>query len=414
MKMPVSLAEAGLSAEHQIDEVSVRRAVTAERVRVFTDRAVAGALSSPFGTLLLAVVIGPTAGWGRAALWLMLVNLGELLILGYGYRYRKALPDNRDSEIWARRQIMANSLTGLAWGCSVWVMAVDPLSPLYLFNISVLVGASALCVVIMSAFRTGMLLFALAVLLPLLLHLIYVDHPDALKLGAGLVILFALELQYGAVARRQLIEGLDARERAHAFVEQLSLLRNELFMSNRELAEKNDELCRALERVNELATRDELTGAYNRRVLVEQLERQVVYKDRYGSAASLVMIDLDHFKDINDSHGHAVGDQALRLVVGTLGAELREGDLLARFGGEEFLVLLPLTGGEAARMLAERLRCAVAGIELADGARMVPLRASFGVAELAAGERVGGWLRRADLALYTAKREGRNRVAEAD
>lgn len=414
MRAPDGLAVASLFSEFRIDEVAIARKVMAERVRVFTDRAVSGALSSPFGTLLLAGIIGPGAGWHRAAIWLVLINLGELLILGCGYRYRARSPDAAHSQRWARYQIAANALTGLAWGSSIWIMAVDPVSPLYLFNICVLVGVSALCVSIMSAFRLGMLLFALGVLLPPILHVYWVAHPQGGQIGVGLAILFALEIYYGSFARRQLIHGLDAGQRSQALVEQLSQLRTELFESNQQLAEKNADLGQALERLNELATRDELTGAFNRRVMVEYLERQVVYKARYGTPASLLMLDLDHFKHVNDTHGHLVGDQALQTLVRTVAAELREGDILARFGGEEFLVLLPMAPRDAASQLAERLRCAIAGVKFADGDTLVPLRASFGVAELAADEGVAGWLRRVDLALYEAKDAGRNRVVLAE
>jgi len=414
MNGPDARKASSVAAEFQLDEAEVARRALAERVRVFTDRAVAGALSSPFGTLLLAGILGPVAGWDRAAIWLVIINLGELLILGYGYRYRAATRREADSVTWARRQMLANAVTGLAWGSSVWVMAVAPDSAYYLFNICVLVGVSALCVQIVSAFSLGMLLFSLGVLLPPLAHVVWTGHPQALELGAGLAILFLLELYYGHFARRQLIEGLDAVQRGQALVEQLSRLRSDLSRSNHALEQKNADLAEAFERLNELATHDELTGAFNRRVMVERLELQAVYKARYGTLASVAMLDLDHCKRINDSYGHSVGDLALKALVRALDEALREGDILARFGGEEFLILLPLAGREAAAQTAERLRLAVAGIALEAGETRIALRASLGVAELKAGENVAGWLHRADQALYRAKDEGRNRVVVAD
>ncbi len=241
----------------------------------------------------------------------------------------------------------------------------------------------------------------------------YVDHPSAPSISAGLIILFALVVHYGAVLRKQLIMGFDAQVRADALVEQLSALRHQLLEKNLDLSDANSALKKALERVKELASRDPLTGAYNRRVMVEQLERQVVYKQRHCTASSVIMIDLDHFKDINDMHGHAIGDQALKSVVDTVQKELRDGDVLARIGGEEFLVLLPQADREAGRQTAERLRAAVSAIVLLRAARRVPLRASFGVAELIPGEDADAWLRRADLALYLAKEAGRDRVVLA-
>jgi diguanylate cyclase (GGDEF)-like protein len=216
------------------------------------------------------------------------------------------------------------------------------------------------------------------------------------------------------VLGQQLSDGLDSELRSRALVEQLSLVRAELSVSNGELAARNAELAATLERVKELATRDELTGAFNRRHIVDQLERQLAAKLRHATVASVTMLDLDHFKKINDRYGHPVGDQALRETVRVIAAELREGDILARFGGEEFLVLLPMTGLDAARLLAERLRQALASVVLAAGSEEVFLRASFGVAELGTGESVAGWLGRTDRALYQAKERGRDCVVVAD
>lgn len=413
MRAPDGLTEA-TPAEFWIDESSIRDKVLRERVRVFTDRTLAGAYSSPLGTLLLAVVMVPVAGWMRAVAWLVLINLGELLVVGLGLRYRTLQPGLEESVVWLRRQIAANFLVGILWGSSVWFFTTDPLSSSYFFNLSVLVAVSAVCVAIMSAFRLAMLLFSVGVLLPPLLHLAVIHHPFSTQIGAGLATLFVIELHYGAVARKQLIRGLDAAQRSLAMIEQLSQLRRDLYQSNRALEQKNTDLAAAFERMNELATHDELTGAFNRRVMVERLELQVVYKARYGTPASLIMLDIDFFKKINDKHGHSVGDLALQLLVRTVAGELREGDILARFGGEEFLVLLPLSDADAARQTAERLRSAIAAIELGADEDQVALRASFGVAELVASEGVAGWLRRVDLALYKAKETGRNRVVMAN
>lgn len=401
-------------ATADVDEACIERRVMAARIRVFTDRAVAGALSSPLGTLLLAAVMGPMAGWDRAAIWLCVINLAELLILGQGYRFRASSPVEQGNQVWARRQIVANGLAGLAWGSSVWFLRVDDHFVLHLLNLTVLVGVAALCVTIMSPFRSAVLLFAVGILAPPLVQDVLIPGPYRIETAAGLAILFVLTLHYGRVLRRQLIEGLESEQRSHALVEQLSQVRAELSFSNGELGSRNAELAATLERVKELATRDELTGAFNRRYIVDQLERQLAAKVRHSTVASVAMFDLDHFKKINDRYGHPVGDQALRETVRVIAAELREGDILARFGGEEFLVLLPMTGLEAARLLAERLRQALASVVLIAGSEEVFLRASFGVAELSTAETVAGWLARADGALYQAKERGRDCVVVAD
>jgi diguanylate cyclase (GGDEF)-like protein len=128
---------------------------------------------------------------------------------------------------------------------------------------------------------------------------------------------------------------------------------------------------------------------------------------------SLIMLDLDHFKLINDRYGHSVGDRALREAALHARAELRDGDILGRVGGEEFLVLLPMTNRAAACSLAERLRMALAAASLMEGTQTIHIHASLGVAELSPNEDASAWLQRVDAALYQAKSTGRNRVVAA-
>lgn len=164
-----------------------------------------------------------------------------------------------------------------------------------------------------------------------------------------------------------------------------------------------------------LASTDPLTGLYNRRVIMERLEEQTARFRRYGNPASAVLLDVDHFKAVNDNFGHDFGDQVLIGLARLLGDGVRDGvDLVARFGGEEFVILLPDTGGDAAVQLAERLRAAFAShdFESPDGTHR--FTASFGVATLTRDDDKTSLLRRADAALYRSKEAGRNRVSLAE
>ena len=166
--------------------------------------------------------------------------------------------------------------------------------------------------------------------------------------------------------------------------------------------------------LRQLATIDDLTETLNRRAFFIAAEQEIERSARYGNCVSVAMFDLDHFKRINDRHGHAVGDRALRAAAAALRANLREVDILGRLGGEEFAVLLPETALAGAVEVAERLRQAIAAIVLPLDAGLPPLTftASLGVAERGADETtVDKILARADLALYRAKADGRNRVA---
>ena len=172
------------------------------------------------------------------------------------------------------------------------------------------------------------------------------------------------------------------------------------------------ENAKLFQQVHKLAMTDALTGLLNRRQLMETIEEAYRKNQRYMSHTGILMIDVDHFKNVNDTHGHEVGDKVLRAVAGIFAAKVRDCDSVGRFGGEEFLVVLPETGLEGARKLAERLRKAVAGFRhpLPAGGGF-GVTASFGVSVIHPEDPTHeAVLKRADEALYHAKQAGRNRV----
>jgi len=164
---------------------------------------------------------------------------------------------------------------------------------------------------------------------------------------------------------------------------------------------------RAEERVTTMAITDGLTGILNRQEFGRLLEKEMARASRYASPLSLIMYDLDHFKRINDRFGHNAGDDVLKTVAGLVGECLRDTDLHGRWGGEEFMVLLPETGLAAAGKVAEKLRLAIADHRF-EG--LGGVTASFGVAEMVPGEDSRSLAQRVDEALYRAKALGRNRV----
>lgn len=164
----------------------------------------------------------------------------------------------------------------------------------------------------------------------------------------------------------------------------------------------------ALER---LATIDALTGLPNRRRLEEASQIQMARVKRRGEKLSVIMTDVDKFKSVNDTHGHQTGDLVLQHVASILDSTVRESDFVGRWGGEEFMILCPETKLTDAAIVAEKLRAAIAAHEFPVVGTKT---ASFGVAELAAGEALDHAVERADAALYRAKENGRNRVELAD
>lgn len=162
--------------------------------------------------------------------------------------------------------------------------------------------------------------------------------------------------------------------------------------------------------VQHLADTDDLTGLFNRRSFDERASLAFRTSVRLGTAVSVMMFDVDHFKRVNDTHGHAVGDRVLRRVAAAAKSTLRDVDVLGRYGGEEFAAVLPAADGEAAAAVAERLRAAIAAVEVDTSRGTVTVKVSAGVAARVDEEGVQPVLERADAALYEAKRGGRDRV----
>ncbi len=161
------------------------------------------------------------------------------------------------------------------------------------------------------------------------------------------------------------------------------------------------------EELYRLSITDPLTGAYNRRYFIRRIEEEVERVKRGGKSFSLIMMDLDHFKEVNDTYGHKIGDEVLRQLVNTVKERLRKIDLFARWGGEEFLILLPNTPLENAKHLAEEIR---RRIEELSFPMDIKITASFGVTEYRDGDSPDSLISRADDLMYKAKRLGRNRV----
>ena len=179
----------------------------------------------------------------------------------------------------------------------------------------------------------------------------------------------------------------------------------------------HDKLREMLDKSVSLAYTDALTGVYNRRYMNAHLDRKIMEISDTQKPLSVVIFDIDHFKQVNDNYGHAGGDEVLRTLAERVGSSIRDFDLLARYGGEEFVVIMPSTPADVAAMVAERLRqrLEAQAFEVSGHDQPLPITASLGVATTTDPmETADNLLARADAALYAAKRGGRNRVCSAD
>jgi diguanylate cyclase (GGDEF)-like protein len=183
-------------------------------------------------------------------------------------------------------------------------------------------------------------------------------------------------------------------------------LKQSLYQSGQKLKE-------AYKRIEELAELDELTGSFNRRCIMRMLDEEIARAGRGGPPCSIALIDLDWFKRINDAYGHPTGDEVLRTFAITMFANIRSIDRFGRYGGEEFLLILPDMGSEGAARALDRLRAIVADLDWSAFSPGMKVTLSAGVATLKPEESPDTFLARADSALYAAKARGRNRIASA-
>jgi diguanylate cyclase (GGDEF)-like protein len=179
------------------------------------------------------------------------------------------------------------------------------------------------------------------------------------------------------------------------------------------LYDRSFELKEANKRIEELAELDDLTGSFNRRCIMRLLDEEISRAHRTRAPCSIALIDLDWFKRINDTYGHPTGDEVLRTFAITVFANIRSIDRFGRFGGEEFLLVLPETPHDTAARTLDRLRVIIADLDWSAFSQGMRVTVSAGVVTLRPDETPESFLPRADHALYEAKARGRNRIASA-
>ncbi|RJF99876.1 biofilm regulation diguanylate cyclase SiaD [Noviherbaspirillum saxi] len=167
------------------------------------------------------------------------------------------------------------------------------------------------------------------------------------------------------------------------------------------------------EALKDASTRDALTGIGNRRMLMDRVKAEAARMERMSRPMTVALLDVDRFKAVNDAHGHEAGDRALIEIAQVIQSSVRDYDICGRWGGEEFMVIMPEVGAADAAMVIERVRSTIAGLDLRVGDTQLVLSASFGIAERRAGENASDTINRADAALFEAKRAGRNRAQVA-
>ncbi len=297
-------------------------------------------------------------------------------------------------------RLFVSALYGLGWGGSMLLLNTGSLDVLTAFKVGTLTAALGIMLNSMSVIFAVYLAFLVPCWLSLMFYICFdsgfLTLQESIICGVAATIFgFVLVGSSLSIARLTRQFFLSNFERDQALAETRASHQREQALS-RQLADQ--------------ARRDALTGVFNRRYLLEQLDYQASACQRNGQPFSIVLVDIDHFKRVNDTHGHNAGDLVLKGVTQVMSKALREIDVFGRWGGEEFLCILPQADGADAMACAERLRQALHATRFGEPVADLPVTASFGVASHGQGDVAADTVKRADLALYRAKSAGRDCV----
>lgn len=352
--------------------------------------------------------------------WVMFLTL---LLLA---RFALSLKNLDDAEHPAHLQrirdirVLLSILYGTGWGAMMMIFDSGQADFLFMFKIATIAAVLGLTLNALSVVLPVYIGFIAPLILLLTANVLtspFLQSGEQLALFIGVVVYSVLlvitAFSVTKLTRNALEQGYE-REAALNAAQASHLremeLRERLQEESGLLAQTNQSLHAANERLTVLARQDALTGAFNRRHLMDELERQVQLRVRYRTEFSIVILDIDHFKSINDTHGHQVGDLVLIGLTRLLKDSLREIDVCGRWGGEEFLCILPNTPIPEALYCAERLRRTLEAAHLVDALPELAVTASFGVGTCHEHETIDALLQRVDAQLYAAKSSGRNQV----
>lgn len=305
---------------------------------------------------------------------------------------------------------------GLGWVSALWLLGNGQADAQFYFRLVFLAGVATFTLGVLglhpwmyASFLTvlaaGLLLYCQLVLPGFL-----AQHMELLSVT---LLFCVLLLARSRDDRQHAREWVEARLNQGLLVHRLRETVTELQETGLRLEAKSQELERTNAKLNDLAIHDALTGAYNRGYVQEVLHTSAARLQRYGNPLCVMMVDIDHFKRVNDHHGHAAGDEVLRRLAAEAQRCLRDGDVFGRWGGEEFIVLLPNIELDGATEVAERLRNSIAMLSFGPLAQPFGVTVSIGVSQMSPGESVESLVGRADAALYAAKEGGRNCVMQA-
>ncbi|MCW8962279.1 MAG: GGDEF domain-containing protein [Gammaproteobacteria bacterium] len=354
--------------------------VRSEKILLLFRQSFPAAFVSISISALLTAILWPVQDHKLLLGWFLLLTLSSFLRLAIFRSYRQKSLPRANILAWEKPYFFSLMLSALIWGVgAVVIMPLDsPFHQAIIFYF--LIGMSGGAISVYSAHR-GMVLFAVAcILFPAIAWMLWQGSLATVGMGIGALIFYASLVRATKV---------------------LSSTLHENFVMNYELKKAN-------EFAERLARMDQLTGVYNRRAFYEQVAMLENHIERHKDIVTVIIMDLDHFKRINDEYGHAAGDAVLRHTGKLLQATTRKSDICARIGGEEFGLLLLSNTSDDAMILAEKLRHEIETTPISYNSDRLSVTSSFGIAS---GEsNIEGLVMRADAAMYRAKKAGRNQI----
>lgn len=369
--------------------------VQQEAARQLAARDRMAASTSFMAYLLQAMVLYGHVADGVLWGWLALLLASELANCMLAVQLGRHTGDPAQRRRWGRWLAVALFCSGSSWGLVCLMPGLHTQHQLYMFNVLYLVVVGVISVQNLCLSWPALMAFNVGLMWPVVLA--GTVYPVLLPLALVATVvgeMFMVQI-YGRTTRHLYLQGMRARVATEALAE--------------ELRQKNDDLTHALAVIAEMADLDPLTQCLNRRALMRHLQEPMRHQ-RFGACFGIVLLDIDHFKQINDSRGHGVGDQVLVAVADCLRSHLRAQDCLARWGGEEFICLLADVDGATVQAMAERLCRALATTTILPPPAELRVTASFGLALCRPGYALDAVIDQADRAMYRAKHSGRNRV----
>ncbi|MBV8656474.1 MAG: GGDEF domain-containing protein [Burkholderiales bacterium] len=371
--------------------------------------------STLFGILsILIVVMFHLATVSPVLLWSWVAGFTALMALRTWRAHRMVRLKPTSIEQQLRVDGLLTLVSALFWGTALLLFGSGQVDTLFFIRLIIIAAAGAFVLASLSVY----LWLYVGYIAVIWLHLAYVSmqlHDSTLKFGIllGMLVYFVMLTgngwHLGRLARKQVIGEQKAQSLAALLASKLAHER-ELLATQRQLT---SQLQRANNELEHLAYHDVLTGLMNRRASLIVLDKDVTRSNRYGHALTIGIMDIDHFKRINDQWGHTVGDAVLHQAARRLCMALRGTDLMGRIGGEEFLLIFDSTGLRGARDVAERLRGIMADMPFMIGDEAITVTISMGLACHRSEESVESLIARADDALYEAKSAGRNQICTA-